>query len=455
MTQATMLWSDQSAGCPPPPLVPSPPLIGNAPQILGDPLPFLVAMYERLGPIFRLRVAGRRFTVLAGPEANIFMAQADGDLLRSREFWGDFAAEWGAPNMLTSLNGEAHAFQRRMMKPGFARGAILERLPLMAEIVREHVRDLRPGQRVAVLPLVQAIVSDQLGELLIGRRAGADAAAVRLAIRYSLNALLLRQWPRLILAVPAYRRAYTRVGELAREIIAARRADPAEPRGDLADALIAASEAGSPHFTEADLLVAVLSPYIAGLDTVANTITFMIYELLTHPELLEQAIAEADTVLGRGELTPDALRELHTLHGAAMETLRMYPVAGVNQRTATRAFSFAGHAVDADETVLIAGGVAHYLPQIYPDPQRFDIGRYEPPRNEHRRRGAFAPFGVGPHTCLGAGLAEVQIAVTVATLLRELRVAPEPAYRRRVRLDPTITLGRGFRVEVVGRRLCD
>lgn len=144
--------------------------------------------------------------------------------------------------------------------------------------------------------------------------------------------------------------------------------------------------------------------------------------------------------------------KLHLLHAAAMETMRMHPVAGFNRRTAVCDFSFAGYPVAAGETLLMAGGVAHYLPRLFPDPERFDVERYSPPRNEHRQRGAYAPFGAGPHTCLGAGMAEVQIAVTAAALLRELRVAPEAGYRPNIRLDPTITLGRGFRVKVVARR---
>jgi len=61
--------------------------------------------------------------------------------------------------------------------------------------------------------------------------------------------------------------------------------------------------------------------------------------------------------------------------------------------------------------------VPHFLEELYPYPIQFDIDRFRVPRNEHRQRGAYAPFGLGDHTCLGAGIAEVQLIVKMAKLL--------------------------------------
>jgi cytochrome P450 len=421
--------------------------------MLGNPFPLLTEQYQRFGPIFRLSAAGRAFTVVAGPEANLFLAQADGDILDSEAFWHDYGVEWRSPRMLTGLYGEDHARQRSIHKGGMAKGVILARLPDVVAVTRRYTEGLQPGQRVPLLGLIQRIVSEQLGELLAGRGPGLYLEDVRLAIRYTLNALVLKQWPRLVLATPAYRRARARVYELARALVAERRARPApEEPEDLIDALVAARAGNPAWFGEDDLLFATLSPYVAGLDTVANTITFTLYALLTHPELYEEATAEADRVLGAGPLSADSVRSLRVLHGVVMETLRLYPVAAMAQRRARRAFVFAGHAVEGGATVLLAGGVAHYLPTLYPEPLRFDIARFAAPRSEHRQKGAFAPFGVGPHTCLGAGLAEVQMIVTTAALLHTVLLAPEAHRRQRVRLDPTMSLGPGFRAEVVGQR---
>ena len=445
MQVETPRWNEHVAGAALPPLVPGLPLLGNALDMNGNALPFLVAAYKHYGPIFRVRAANRRFTVIAGPEANQFMAEADGDLLRSRELWQDYAKEWNSPHLIGVLNGEPHAQIRKVMKPGYARGVITSRLPEVVNIVRTHAQTLEIGTAFSVLPFLQRVVSDQLGMLLVGRVPGEYLDDMRRYVRTSLNVLVIRQWPRLMLRDPAYQRSKRRVAMLAQEVIAAHRSGALDTPSSLIADLAAAHDANPQGFTDADLLTAILGPYIAGLDTVANTCTFLVYELLRHPAILASLRAEVDMLFAQG-ITVEGLKQLHTLHGAAMEALRLYPVGGVNQRTATRPFSFAGFLVPSDETVIVAGGVAHYLPTFYPDPTAFDIGRYRVPRNEHRQRGAFAPFGTGPHTCLGAGLAEVQIMVTTAALLHALDLEAMPGYRPKVGLDPTITLGRGFRV---------
>jgi cytochrome P450 len=131
--------------------------------------------------------------------------------------------------------------------------------------------------------------------------------------------------------------------------------------------------------------------------------------------------------------------------------LRLYPVAALSQRTVTAPFTFHGYRVEAETPLLIATGMTHVLPELFPDPARFDIDRYEAPRSEHRARGAYAPYGLGAHVCLGAGLAGIQIALIVAQLLRTTEFELIPGCRPKLRQDPTLTFGREFRVKAVGR----
>ena len=67
-----------------------------------------------------------------------------------------------------------------------------------------------------------------------------------------------------------------------------------------------------------------------------------------------------------------------------------------------------------------------FLPDLFPDPDVFDVDRYSTARHEHTRPGAFAPFGTGVHACLGARFAQSQMMVTLATLLRSLDLAIDP-----------------------------
>ena len=71
--------------------------------------------------------------------------------------------------------------------------------------------------------------------------------------------------------------------------------------------------------------------------------------------------------------------------------------------------------------------VTHDLPEHFPHPERFDIDRYLPGREEHKQPGVFTPFGVGVHHCAGRGFAETQLPLIVATLLHEAEMELVPA----------------------------
>ncbi len=75
--------------------------------------------------------------------------------------------------------------------------------------------------------------------------------------------------------------------------------------------------------------------------------------------------------------------------------------------------------------IFIAQTASHNMEDVFPDPFKFDIDRYAPPRNEHRNPG-YAPFGLGTHTCLGYRWMELQLAVNVLMVAHyfTLKVSP-------------------------------
>ena len=125
--------------------------------------------------------------------------------------------------------------------------------------------------------------------------------------------------------------------------------------------------------------------------------------------------------------TVRALRELDVIRRAAMETMRLYPLSpALLPRTVSNSFEFAGYRIPAGEKVLLAYTMPLRMPEYFPDPQRFDIDRYTAERAEHRQPGAYVPFGVGAHTCLGGRLAEALIALNMAIIFREAEFALDP-----------------------------
>jgi cytochrome P450 len=141
------------------------------------------------------------------------------------------------------------------------------------------------------------------------------------------------------------------------------------------------------------------------------------------------------------------------LHGTAMETLRRYPIAAGHFATVAKHLTLAGYRLEPGAEVFVAMTVPHFLPELYPEPEQFDIDRFHAPRNEHRQEGAYAPFGMGDHICLGAGIAEIQLMVTIATLFHDYQLAIHPpAQKVRIENRPTPAPSKDVRVKIVAKR---
>src|SRR5439155_14985016 len=121
--------------------------------------------------------------------------------------------------------------------------------------------------------------------------------------------------------------------------------------GTIADIVLAGNADGQ-AFSENDLVMFVLGTYIAGLDTAANTAAFLFYELLSHPLLLEQVLAEIDQVFADGVPSAQRLRGMRTFRGAFLETLRLHPVAPSLIRHAVEPFEFQGYQIDTGDEIL-------------------------------------------------------------------------------------------------------
>jgi cytochrome P450 len=441
-----------------PALVRGLPVVGNALQMAKDPGRFFYECYRKYGPVFRLKVMNNVYTVLAGAEAANFMGTREGrDSLRSKEFWQGLVDEWGAKRTLTGEDGETHQKLRAVMKHGYSKESLKGRYDEVIKITDSVIeRDWPVGELVPVVQNMQYIVTEQLGAMLTGTSPREYVADIRTTILYILNVLVTRQRPKFMLKDPRYKHAKERVAELGRRMIAEYNAgkDARDPtRRNLVDDVMEAHARDPDLIPASDLILSLTGPFVAGLDTVANTVGAFIYAVLKHPEVLERVRNEADALFAQGSIDEADLRRVPAIDGAIMEVMRMYPIAVAQMRTATRDFAFLGHQIREGELLYVATAVPHYMQEFYPNPQKFDIDRYARPRAEHLKPGVYSPYGRGTHTCLGKTLAEVQMSLSMARLFYLLDLELEsPEYVLKTKVLPTPGPSMKFKVRVKGRR---
>lgn len=455
MTVQATPWQIGRKNGPPPPLVPGLPFIGIAHKLFRDPLAYFVQLYHQYGPIFRVKLFDRDITVMAGIDANNFLNRDGNDILNSEKLFGSFGREFDTDIFLTAMDGPEHKHLRKQSRRGYSRSAMMPHMADLLHIVDTFADSLQPGQTIDVLPTIQYLVTQQLGIVIAGRTPDEYFPDLQRFLNYNINVKVLRMWPEFMMQMPAYKRAKARVIELGKEVLAAHRAkqSQADPgANDLIDDLLQAKDMAGQPYDEEMLLAATAGPYFAGIDTVASSLSFLIYTVLKHPEVLAQVRREAAQVFANGVPALTDFKAMEMLHGAAIETLRMYPVAPFTPRVAKAPFEFHGYQVTAESEIFFAQTVTHYLPEFYPNPTKFDPMRFAK-GSGRGTPGAFAPYTLGDHLCLGAGIAEAQMMLILARLLYRLDLSlTSPDYEVTVHAAPLPNPGRKFRVQVLGKR---
>ena len=448
--QMTTSWEAGSTDAPLPPLV-------DSPDMQSEEQPF-VMLYRNFGPIFRLSQPDEKtLIILVGPEANAFMARHEDEFFTTREHWEKFdtTISQGKSGMSEARDGEANRKRRASSSRQWSRARILEQIPDMIGITQECSQNWQVDKGIAVHASMRRIVSEQLGRLLIGYSPGEYLDDFVTYLNTAIvNTLSDGKKAGESLESATYKRAVARVHEFGLKAYQAHLEHP-QPTGkpDMIDEAIARMQNYPEEQRRAMLTGVAIGPMLAGIDTVANSLCFMTYALLKYPDILRRVQAEVDSAFADGPLTWEKIKQMPDLQGAMMETLRRFPVAGGHMAHVAQPFTFAGYRLEPGDDVRVAMTVPHFLEELYHDPWCFDIDRFREPRNEHRQRGAYAPFGLGNHTCLGAGIAEVQLMVTMATLLHTfvLQLDP-PDYALTIEHHPTSVPGNNFQIKVVEHR---
>ena len=425
------------------------PIIGHTLQFRNTINDFLTKQYRNLGPVFEISLLGKKWLVLAGPEANRFLMREGRDCLHSDHVaWQGFAQQFGGTRALAGLDGPEHVRLRRLMRDGYSSAQLVKDLPQAVAIVDNEMRQWPENRPVSVYPSVQRMVVEQLGTLMAGISPKEHVDDILTFIHALEMVYMARMYPRFMAHTPAVRRARRRVEALFERVLAAH--EPALRAGEspnLSDALVGTRRSAPDFITDNDLFVDSIGPYLAGADTSSAATSLMLYSLLKHPNVLERVREEADCLFADGAPTASGLNDMPVTQRAIQETLRLHPIVPVMVRTVANSFEFGGYWIPAGTSVWVAMPVSHNLPELYPDPEQFDIDRFLPERREHGQAGAYAPFGLGPHSCLGQGAAQTQMTLIIATILHRAEIALDPLdYQMKMDSIPVPSPNRSFKI---------
>jgi cytochrome P450 len=247
---------------------------------------------------------------------------------------------------------------------------------------------------------------------------------------------------------PGARASRTRLRHLVRGIVARRRREGGD-RGDLLSMLFATRDEGGEHLSDEDICDEALTLLMAGHDTTASTMTWAFYLLAQNPEVQSAVAAEVKAVAGGERITSDLLPKLPLVQQVIDETLRMFPVVWIGDRTPQKDVKLGAYDIPAGMRVMFSMYVTQRDGRFFPDPERFDPGRFSPERVKDIPDGAYLPFGAGVHMCLGNNFALMESRAILAAILQQFSFSPVAGYR--IRLDPQVVLSPVGRLPLIVR----
>lgn len=417
-----------------PPGHPGMPWVGETVAWARDPLRFARERYERYGLTWQTRLIGRPFVVMLGPEANRFILGTHRHLFSSRDGWGDTLYDLIGEG-LSLQDGERHRQRRLVLQPAFHGQALQRYFASMQRLTEEHLLRWTKQSKIRLFDAFKALTFAVATEVLLGTSSGAEFHELEEHFD-TFNAGLFTPLAWRVPWTPFGRavRARRALEQTLLRMIERRRLTPGD---DALGLLLQATDEEGNLLSNAEIVAQVLLLLWAGHDTVTSLLTWVMLELDRHPAVRAAVMAELDALLGSEPLQLEHLRQMPALDRVLREAERLHPPASGGFRGVRETFSWDGYTVPAGWNVMYSIVWTHHQPDIFRDPERFEPERFAAPRNEGRGAYSLIGFGGGPRVCIGLAMAQMEMRIVVATMLRQARIRVLPDQNHQAVATPT------------------
>ncbi|XP_074485772.1 cytochrome P450 3A40-like [Sebastes fasciatus] len=158
----------------------------------------------------------------------------------------------------------------------------------------------------------------------------------------------------------------------------------------------------------------------AGYETTSSSLTFLAYNLATHPHVMKQLQEEIDSTFpNKGPVEYQALMQMEYLDSVINESLRLYPIAARLERVAKATVEINGLVIPKDMIILVPTWPIHRDPEVWPEPEVFKPERFSKENKEAIDPYTYMPFGAGPRNCIGMRFALMMMRLAVVEILQK------------------------------------
>ena len=396
----------------------------STPQLLRVALSSTIAAFDEElfdEPIVERRFVWGRFFMVSDPDGIRRVMQDNVDNYPRIDVLHRVFAFTAGTGMLAA-EGEVWRRHRRLLNPALDHRTVLADLPVFVELseaLAGHLARLPAGEDIDIGQTFAHLITAMTGRVFAAGDRDIDPVLYRLGQypgKYRLRDFLGFAGGR--------RDRHNEIAEflpIVDRLIAGRREpDYAGPRDLLWRIANARDREADAGLDDAEIRDEVLT-LGATAATPLRVFAWLWYLLASHPAVEAQLHTELDHVLGGRLPIAEDLPRLVYLRQIVDETLRLYPPAPTMLRSAIADDVVCDRKIPKRAIVGVFPWIVHRHRMLWHDPDRFDPGRFAPDQIAARSRYAYLPFAIGPHVCIGASLALVEIIVAVAVLAQRFR----------------------------------
>jgi cytochrome P450 len=406
-------------------------------DFIRNPFRFLDMCARRYGDWFTVRVPGvSPFVFTSDPAAVREVFLGDPEALHAGEANRPLGAFMGERSSLF-LDVPEHLRQRRLLLPAFHGEQVASHADAMRIAADNAIASWPVGQPFPIHPQMRAITFETIIRTVFGFEDDGTGAELRASLKrlFALYSSGLGT----LLSLPAMRidagpwSPWGRAVRLTRQIdailyaeFARRRKAGIEGRADVLSMLLSAHYEDGQPLPDAAIRDEMYTLMLAGHETTAATMAWIINRLVTNPDVMERARAEVLAVLSGEQLSATHFPEIKYVEAVINETMRLDPVIPNFGRTLTRPLKIAGRDLPARVTIAPCIYLVHRRPELWPNPEQFNPDRFLESRQSPY---TFFPFGGGSRRCLGAAFATYQMKIVIAEILSRVELKPVDGYK--------------------------
>lgn len=418
------------------------PFLGNALEFRSSSLHLKLENWARIyGPYYKLRVPKRDLLVVGDhvEVAKVLRDRPSGFSRTAR--LREIGEEMGLQPGVFSSEGDDWLRQRRMVMAGFDPGHVRRYFPALVKVAQRLAKRWRRSALSSNPIDLQSDLMRYTVDTIAGLAFGANVDTLGSdtdVIQQHLDKIFPALFSRITSPLPLWRvlpsaadralaRSMVEVNIAVEDFIVQARtrmqhdANLRTQPSNLLEAMIAEADQNGSGLTDVQVAGNVLTMLLAGEDTTANTIAWMVYLLWTHPETMKKLKDEiADHVTDSHCPTMDEMEKLSYLHACINETMRLKPVGPQLPLQANRDILVGNVQVPKGTIVITLLRSDTLREDLVENANEFRPERWLQEDNPAKRMST--PFGAGPRICPGRYLALLEMKIAITVLLGQFDI---------------------------------